>query len=168
MALVIRNIREDDCQIISDCFKQQGWNKSVSQYRKYYSEQMSGKRTVLVAFTNDDFAGYLTIVWTSDYPYFKQNDIPEIIDLNVLKKYWRRGIANRLMDKAENLIAQKSNQAGIGVGLIGDYGPAQILYLKRGYIPDGKGISQNEKYLNRGDKVTVDDDLILCLTKNLV
>ncbi len=57
--------------------------------------------------------------------------------------------------------------AGIGVGLIADYGAAQILYVKRGYLPDGNGISQRGKYLKHTDQVTVDDDLVLYLRKNL-
>jgi hypothetical protein len=36
---------------------------------------------VLVAEWNNDFAGYLKIVWEPGYPYFKENNIPEIQDL---------------------------------------------------------------------------------------
>ena len=32
---------------------------------------------------------------------------------------------------------------GIGVGLYPDYGSAQRLYIKRGYLPDGHGATYN-------------------------
>ena len=33
---------------------------------------------------NDEFAGYVTLKWQSQYPSFKAQNIPEIMDLNVL------------------------------------------------------------------------------------
>jgi hypothetical protein len=41
------------------------------------------------------------------------------------------------MDKAEDIIKGRSSIAEIGVGIFSDYGNAQILYVKRGYVPDG-------------------------------
>ena len=41
------------------------------------------------------------------------------------------------MDEAENRIKKYSNMAGIGFGVYKDYGAAQILYINRGYKPDG-------------------------------
>ena len=46
---------------------------------------------------------------------------------------------SRLLEIAEKEVATKGDIVGIGVGLYEDYGPAQRLYIKRGYIPDGKG-----------------------------
>lgn len=57
--------------------------------------------------------------------------------------------------------------AGIGVGLTSDYGPAQRLYISRGYEPDGKGIVWQNRFPNYGERVKVDDDLILYFTKQL-
>ena len=48
-----------------------------------------------------------------------------------------------------------------------NYGNAQIMYVKRGYVPDGRGVSQRESFLKYGDEITVNDDLALCLTKRL-
>ncbi len=69
------------------------------------------------------------------------------------------------MDQAERRIAERSPVAGIAVGLTADYGPAQVLYLKRGYLLDGRGLFQRGRWLQWGEQATVDDDLVLCLTK---
>ena len=37
--LEIRELRENDCEIISASFKEQGWNKPKSQYEKYLELQ---------------------------------------------------------------------------------------------------------------------------------
>jgi hypothetical protein len=58
-----------------------------------------------------------------------------------------------------------SKPIGIGVGLNANYGTAQKLYIKRGFIPDGRGIIYNNMPVEAGFQVRVDDDLILYLTK---
>ncbi|HSK70873.1 MAG TPA: GNAT family N-acetyltransferase [Pyrinomonadaceae bacterium] len=163
----IRQLTENDCEVISEAFAQQNWNKPLSQYKNYLREQDAGKRQVLIAEFENEFSGYLTIVWQSHYSPFREKNIPEIVDLNVLIKFRNRGIGAALMDAAESLIAERFNIVGIGVGLTGDYGAAQRLYVKRGYIPDGRGISQNGRFLKYGDKITIDDDLNLYFTKDL-
>ncbi len=45
-----------------------------------------------------------------------------------------------MLDTAEALIAERATAAGLGCGLYADYGPALLLYLKRGYLPDGRGV----------------------------
>jgi hypothetical protein len=56
---------------------------------------------------------------------------------------------------------------GIGVGLHPGYNVAQRLYVKRGYIPDGRGITYHNRYVEEGMKVVLDDDLVLHLTKTI-
>ena len=85
----------------------------------------------------------------------------------MLPQFRRRGIGTRLMDEAEHRIAERSPAAGVGFGLTPDYGAAQRMYVKRGYVPDGKGIRSNDRYVEPGDCVTVDDGLALFLTKRL-
>jgi len=167
MRLTIRKLQESDIEIISKAFQKIGWNKPVSQYQKYFCEQNKDKRLVLVALIDDNFAGYLTILWQSEYPPFKKQNIPEIVDLNVLPKYQRQQIATGLMNKAESLVKQKSDTIGIGVGLAPDYGPAQKMYVSRGYVPDGLGIVYDNKVVSFGQKVTVDHSLEIHLTKQL-
>ena len=81
----------------------------------------------------------------------------------------RRGVATLLMDAAEQLARDRGTATlGITVGLFDEYGPAQRLYGQRGYIPDGRGACQGQGPLRRGMQVTIDDDLIIWLTKDLV
>lgn len=57
------------------------------------------------------------------------------------------GVGSLLLDTAEKIATTKSAAIGIGVGLYagedGGYGVAQRLYVKRCYIPDGKGVTCN-------------------------
>ena len=152
---------------IAEAFAQLGWNKPAAQYIRYFEEQKTGKRIVLVATLNGKFAGYLTVVWQSGYPPFKKSGIPEIVDFNVLPSWRRQGIGSELMRAAEILISTCSPVAGIGVGMDSDYGAAQIFYAKRGYLPDGNGLHSGNRKLKHGDVVTVDDSLCLHFTKNL-
>lgn len=163
----LRKLNLEDCEMISAAFKKQGWDKPVEQYQKYYELQESGARDIIVAIYEDSFAGYLTINWMSSYEPFAQKDIPEIVDFNVLKEYQRKGIGTLLMDEAERRIAKVSSQAGIGVGLYEDYGAAQVLYAKRGYIPDSRGLTRDSIPVKKGVEVVVDDGLVMHFTKKL-
>ena len=167
MNLQLREIQESDCQKISESFREQGCNKPVAQYKKYLAYQESGKRDIIIAELNQEFAGYLTINWTSDYKPFQIKGIPEIVDFNVLKKYQRLGIGTSLMDEAEKRIKKVSDYAGIGFGVYQDYGAAQILYINRGYKPDGNGLVKDSVPLKYGDQIIIDDSVVFCLTKKL-
>ncbi len=98
-----------------------------------------------VAFYTGQFAGYVTLKWVSHYQSFKDQHIPEIMDLNVLPPYRNKGIGTQLLEVAEQLAATQSPIVGLGVGLYDDYGSAQKLYIKKGYIPDGHGVTYNYK-----------------------
>jgi GNAT superfamily N-acetyltransferase len=163
----IRELREEDCVQISQAFAKQGWNKPVQQYIRYFMDCREESRLVLIAEIEGQIAGYITVVWASDYPPFREAGIPEITDFNVLKKFQRCHIGTALMDVAEARIRQSVPIAGIGVCLTADYGPALILYVRRGYIPDGKGAFQEGKFLRYGDRAIVNDDLSIYLTKRL-
>ena len=47
------------------------------------------------------------------------------------------------------------------------YGPARRFYIKRGYIPDGKGVYYKEKVCKTDAVCRNDDELTLCLAKEL-
>lgn len=163
----IRLLRQSDIHSISTAFTKIGWGKPVTQFMRYLKEQEAGDRVVLVCFSDGIFTGYLTILWESPYPFFWKEGIPEIVDFNVLPRFRRQGIGTTLMEEAEKRIAERSPVAGIGVGMTTDYGAAQILYVKRGYIPNGKGLIKSGKPLEYGDEVTINDELTLYFTKNL-
>lgn len=165
--LRLRNIQEEDAPIIEAAFAAQGWNKKASQYLRYVHFQEKGIRDVILAEWAGEFAGYLTIAWISAYPPFKEAKIPEIQDLNVLKKFQRKGIASKMMDEAEKRIKTRSPKAGIGVGMPPDYGPAQVMYIRRGYIPDGRGLMCEGLPVEYHTKIIVHDNLSLQMTKLL-
>lgn len=163
----IRELAESDCVTIAEAFTAQGWDKPASQYLRYWQESLENKRLVLVAEYEGEFAGYVTVVWESNYPPFHAANIPEIVDFNVLIKFRRLHIGTALMDEAEKRISARSAVAGIGVCLHTDYGPAQVLYARRGYVPDGRGVFYHGKYPQYWDQVTIDDDLCLYLTRRV-
>ncbi len=165
--LSLRDIEPSDCQTISAAFSRQGWTKPAHQFEAYVRDQEIGRRDVIIAELNQAFAGYLTIQWISDYPPFQERQIPEIVDLNVLKKCQRRGVGTALMAEAEQRIKTVSSYAGIGVGLYRDYGAAQVLYITRGYMPDGNGITRNSTPLHYDDTVIIDHSMALHLLKKL-
>ncbi len=165
--LAIRPLNEDDPVAIAAAFAQMGWNKPEAQYRQYLAEQAAGIRTCFIAIVYGEFAGYLTVNSQPSYPGFSELSIPEIQDLNVLRQFRRQGIASHLLDRAEAEVAQHSRFVGIGVGLHPGYNVAQRLYVKRGYIPDGRGVSYRNCYVDEGSNILLDDNLVLHFTKQL-
>ena len=115
--VAIRTLLSADIQAIAAAFAEIGWNKPASQYESYLSEQEAGLRVVLIALLDDIFAGYITILWQSHYGPFREAELPEIADFNVLPHFRQRGIGTSLMDAAEDRIAAVSGRVGIGVGL---------------------------------------------------
>jgi hypothetical protein len=77
------------------------------------------------------------------------------------------GRYEQVLDAAERLVAERSRVVGIGVGMDADYGAAQRLYVKRGYVPDGAGLLYGNHPVRFGETVRVDDELCLRLTKVL-
>jgi GNAT superfamily N-acetyltransferase len=163
----IRLLGTDDAGAISAAFMQAGIIKTLKRFEEYLSQQERGVRICFVATADAMLVGYLTVNWTPAYPPFANAQIPEIQDLNVLPAFRRRGCATLLLDRAEAEIACRSRIAGIGVGLHPGYNQAQRLYVKRGYIPDGQGITYQNKFVSEGTKVVLDDDLLLHMTKQL-
>ena len=163
----IRLREESDPPSIAAAFKKMGWRRPATQYQQYLQEQMAGTRTCFVAIFGGQFAGYATVNWRPTYAGFSDLNIPEIQDLNVLATYRRIGIASRLLDRAEAEIARRSGVAGIGVGLHPGYNAAQRFYVKRGYIPDARGVTYRNRFVEEGASVVLDDDLVMHLTKEL-
>jgi GNAT superfamily N-acetyltransferase len=163
--LQIRLLDQSDPPRIAAAFKNMGWNKPESQYWRYLHEQMARTRTCFVAIFDGQFAGYVTVNWRPTYAGFADLNIPEIQDLNVQTTYRRKGIASRLLDRAEGEAVRRSPVVGIAVGLHPGYNAAQRLYVKRGYIPDACGITYRNCFVEEGASVVLDDDLVMHLTK---
>ena len=144
-----------------------GWTKPPGYFADLLERQARGEVALLLALAESTYLGHCIVVWRSAYAGFRQRGIPEIQDLNVRPDYRRRGNASALLDHAEQLIGARFEFAGIGFGLYADYGAAQRLYTKRGYLPDGRGAHYRAQPVVAGETYPVDDDLLLYLVKRL-
>jgi GNAT superfamily N-acetyltransferase len=145
-----------------------GWPKPDGYFVARVAEATAGEVVVLVAADDEsNYLGHAIVQWVSRYAGFQEPCIPEVQDLNVIATSRRQGVGSMLLDHAERLIAGRSPHAGIGVGLYADYGQAQRLYVKRGYVPDGAGVMRNNQPVVPGSTERVDDELILYLIKPL-
>ena len=167
MSVTVRLFKTEDIEVITSSFAEIDWNNRVSTLERYLAEQEKGDRTALVAYSDSNFAGYVTIMWKSNYPPFAEKGVPEISDLIVLPAFRHQGIASTLMDEAEKRISERSRVAGIGVGMFQDYGAAQRMYILRGYVPDTLGLFYKGQHVILGQEIRVDDELVLYLTKEL-
>jgi GNAT superfamily N-acetyltransferase len=165
--LEIQRVRPEDLDWVVTMFIEQVYPDDPEGAHRHFDDHADGGGVTFLAFVQEELAGYLTIRWQSDNPLFRRENIPLIHDLLVFPTFQRQGIASRLMDEAEALIAARASKAGITVGLFDAYGPAQRLYARRGYIPDGRGVCRAQRPLQQGEVVTMDHDLILWLTKDL-
>ena len=102
------------------------------------------------------------------YNLYKKLEIPEIQDLNVIPDAREQGVATALVEAFENLACDQGLESiGISVGLTKDYGPAQRLYVKLGYMPDGGGVTYDREGITFGTPYPADDDLCLMMVKDL-
>lgn len=167
LEIQVSALQATDIPTMVEAFQKANWVKPATVFQAYLQEQQDDRRKVWIASHNGQFVGYVTLKWDSQYESFRLNNIPEIMDLNVLPHYQRQGIGSRLLEIAENEAFQKSSMVGLGVGLYKDYGPAQQLYVRRGYVPDGHGITYKYHTALPGNQYILDDDLVLWFTKRL-
>ena len=165
--LSIERLSEDNADRLAAAFLNEGLKDRRDRFNRYIREQIAGSRISLVAHIANEPVGYLNVIWESEYPPFRQDAVPEINDLDVLRSVRRRGVGSALMDEAEQIIGERSREAGIGVGMYIDYGPAQKMYVLRGYVPDGLGLTSASGPVRGGDSVVADDDLVLWFRKSL-
>ena len=139
-----------------------------AEARRYLADHAEPEGTCLIATTGSDAVGYVAIVWESNYAGFRNRGIPLVHQVAVSEPWRRRGVAT-LIDAAEHLARDRGIATlGITVGLFDEYGPAHRMYAGRGYIPDGRGARQGQLPLSKGIQVSMDHDLIIWLTKDLV
>ena len=162
----IRKMQTSDVKELSQGFINQGWPGREEILNRYFLEQECGEREVLVAEVGGALAGYVTIL-----PCAKQGPFaeiyPELSDFNVFEPFQNQGIGNLLMEEAENRVKLFSDKVTLGVGLHSGYGPAQRLYIKRGYIPDGTGVWYQNHQLAMNAVCEDIGELVLYLSKNL-
>ena len=163
---LIRKMQTSDVKELSQGFINQGWPGREEILARYFLEQECKEREVLVAEVGGALAGYITIL-----PCAKQGPFaeiyPELSDFNVFEPFQNQGIGNLLMEEAEKRVKLISDKVTLGVGLHSGYGPAQRLYIKRGYIPDGTGVWYQNHQPAMNAVCEDIGDLVLYLSKNL-
>ena len=162
----IRKMQESDIQELSRGFISQGWPSREEILTRYFKEQESGEREVLVAEVEGALAGYITILSCAKQGPFAEI-YPELSDFNVFEPFQNQGIGNLLMEEAEKRVKPISDKVTLGVGLHSGYGPAQRLYIKRGYIPDGTGVWYQNHQPAMNAVCEDIGELVLYLSKNL-
>ena len=162
----IRKMQESDIQELSRGFISQGWPSREEILTRYFKEQESGEREVLVAEVEGALAGYITILSCAKQGPFAEI-YPELSDFNVFEPFQNQGIGNLLLEEAEKQVRLISDKVTLGVGLHSGYGPAQRLYIKRGYIPDGTGVWYQNHQPAMNAVCEDIGELILYLSKNL-
>ncbi|MCH5261898.1 MAG: GNAT family N-acetyltransferase [Lachnospiraceae bacterium] len=165
--ILIRDMQQNDAQIITDEEIAQGWHATVDKYEMRLRHQSEGKSISLVAEYQDHVAGYINVYPDSEWGAFAGRGYPEIVDFGVLEKYRRHGIGSKLMDIAEQIASGYSEIVYLGVGMHSGYGSAQRMYVKRGYVPDGTGVWYGDQVCEQNAECCNNDDLVLYLSKRL-
>jgi GNAT superfamily N-acetyltransferase len=165
MDLVIRTFRSYDTDVLAEAFA--SWPKPPELFETYDRRVTAGDLDLVVAAVDARLAGFLIIEPTSSYPPFAAAGIPEIADFNVLAHERGHGVGTALIDEAERRVAEHSAVVGLGVRLYADYGAAQRMYVRRGYLPDGAGVVLHGASVAPGATIRLDDDPVLMFTKQL-
>jgi GNAT superfamily N-acetyltransferase len=166
-ATSIRTIEAGDPAVLHEAFLRTPWARDVRIFEEKLAAQRRGERVVLVASVDGQLVAHGMLVWLPEYPPFRAARVPEIQDLNVAPSFRRRGLATALILEAERRAAERADSIGIGVGLHQGYGAAQRLYVRLGYVPDGRGVSVHGRFPREGEVVLLDDASVLYMTKRL-
>ena len=166
--ITIRSIEQSDAEIFYTTYLSYGWHPQLETYENYYREQTQGRRLVFIAEYRGAVAGICTLVLhPTDGPWGGQK-YPEIQDLCVFFHIHRKGIGSRLLDAAEAEAAKRADMVYLAVGVHSGYGPAQRMYVKRGYNFDGSGVWYKGKQLAQYAPCVNDDALLLFMSKKFV
>lgn len=164
--LIIRQMSKMD---ISPVCKASG--DTSEQAVEYLTEQMrqqkKGECIGLLAVCGGNIAGYVFLYYRCKWGGLGGKGIPGIVDLIVFEEFRGRGIAGKLLEVAEKIAAEYHDSVYLDVVLSSRYGKAQRLYVKRGYVPDGKGAYYQESVCPMNAPCKNDDQLTLCLVKKL-
>lgn len=165
-SIEIRIMDFDDIALICKADNDES-ESNILYLRNQLENQIKQECSALLALCNGEIAGYVFVYYKCRWGGLANCDLPCIIDLIVFEKYRRNGIATALMDVAENIARRYRDQIYLDVCLNSEYGAAQRLYVKRGYVPDGKGVYYEEKVCGINAICKNDDELTLCMVKEL-
>ena len=165
--LRVRSMLPRDARAIYETYYSYGWEPSMETYEGYLREQEAGARRVFIAEYDGKTAGICTLLLEAREGPWAGKGVPEIEDLCVFFHLHGRGIGTRLLDAAEAEAAKTADQVCLAVGVHSGYGPAQRMYVRRGYVPDGSGVWYRGKVLEQYAPCRNDDDLLLYMAKRL-
>ena len=109
--------------------------------------------------------GYVVLNHQPVYGPYARMGVAEIQDLFVLPEFRRDGVATALIQHCEEQV--ETDMTGICVPVSPLFGPAQRLYFKLGYEPDGNGVTYDRAPVEHGSMVRLDDGLCLMMVKRL-
>lgn len=164
--ILIRDLGQEDVQKIVDAELALGGEYEKDKYEMRLEDQSLGKAVALVAVYGDEIAGYINVYIESPWGAPARGRYPELVDLCVFKPYRGMRLGTKLMDVAEKIASKYNSVVYLGVGILSDYGLAQRMYAKRGYIPDGSGTWFNDEMCKSGYKYPV-EELALYMCKSL-
>lgn len=137
-------------------------------FERCLAEQAEGRRDLFIASNADGGVGFVMLNRFPRYQPFKKMRVPEIQDLYVRPECRKKGIATTLIEHCEAKAKQDGSvMIGLGVVVNRDYGAAQRLYIKQGYMPDGHGAVYDRQVVTPGDVRSIDDELCLMFVKEL-
>jgi len=164
----IRKASENDLERLNALLEALNEQKDDYYFVRCLKEQEQGKRVLFLLMLDGRDIGYGMLNWQPQYNLYQRLNIPEIQDLNVLTAMRQNGAASAFIKYCENLARKQGrNQLGISVGLHAEFGPAQRLYFKHGFMPDGYGVTYDREIVKAGEIRPVDDNLCLMLVKDL-
>jgi len=168
LQIAIRKASPEDVGTLYDLSAAMGHAKEPDYFERCFAMQEDGALDVYIAAVHDKVAAYGLLSWRPKYSYYKTHNIPEIQDLNVRPAMRRKGIAKAMIEYCENAARKKAySQMGISVGLTANYGAAQRLYTKLGYIPDGNGVTYDRAAIQAGEFRMIDNNLCLMMVKHI-
>ena len=165
--LIIRSMISEDSNVLFDTYLSYGWHPNIETYENYYKEQEKGKRLVFIAEYEGRVSGQCTLILNPNEGPWANRGIPEIADLTVFFDVHNKGIGNKILEAVEKEASKISRQVYLAVGVHSGYGPAQRIYVKRGYVFDGSGVWYQGKQLEQYAPCCNDDDLVLFMIKEL-
>lgn len=132
----------------------------------YFERCLDEGRLIVLCSVEGVDCGCAMLTHAPRYNLYKRLKYPEIQDVAVLPEYRQRGLAAKMIAYLEDQ-ARSSGYEGVGisVGLTKEFGPAQRLYVKLGYMPDGFGATYDREPVQAGQAYRLDDDLCLMLVK---
>ena len=164
--VIIRKMDYNDISFICKAGEDES-ERNIVYLKKQLLNQDKQECSALIALYDGNVAGYVFLYYKCRWGALADCGLPGVADLIVFKKYRQKGIATSLMNVVEDIAKRHSNKVYLEVCLSSEYGPAQRLYVKRGYIPDGKGVYYQDRVCETDAICKNNDELTLCLIKEL-